>query len=560
MTRFSDHDLDFPLDMPIDPGPSPHERYADLLRDTKEIYFQAGTKITTEHPELVSNPGSFVGLMDDLHRGLVLKTYCLVSEADDEWSNGERRLAEYLASHLWRVDLDGVELQMAMRKASTGAERLEWATLLRPFRKLPPLFELVASLETAINRQANLIARIDGQLKQTEQAAIEEVVNQLRINFGNRESTLKDSFDDKTISAAYEQLELDDSEGSKTTPAANNQSPKPSSPVSQAEEAETIDDVLAELDRLIGLDNVKEEVRTLINFLAMQKRREEAGLPKTDIGLHLVFVGNPGTGKTTVARLIGRAYRAMGILNKGHMVETDRSGLVAEYAGQTAVKANKIIDEALDGVLFIDEAYGLVASNTEDPYGNEAMQTLLKRAEDDRHRLAVILAGYPDEMKELLQSNPGLESRFSKTLDFTDYSPVELCHIFGCLLESNHYRITPEGRLRVIATLTDQFQSKEKGYGNGREVRNLFEKTILKMANRLAEMTTITDQELITFVADDFSLPESTNNLDLEQTKIKISCSACGHSNDAPAKLLGASVTCPKCSERFQIDWCDLIT
>lgn len=540
--------------MPIDPGPSPHERYADLLRDTKEIYFQASTKITTEHPELVSNPGSFVRLMDDLHRGLILKTYCLVSEADDEWSNGERRLAKYLANHLWQVDLVGVELQMAMRKASAGAERLEWATLLRPFRKLPPLFEQVASLETTINRQANLIARIDGQLKQTEQAAIEGIVNQLRINFGNRERTLQGSFDDKIVSAAYEQLELDTSQGSKTATAASTPSLD-----SQAEEAETIDDVLAELDRLIGLDNVKQEVRTLVNFLALQKRREEAGLPKTDIGLHLVFIGNPGTGKTTVARLIGRAYRAMGILKKGHMVETDRSGLVAEYAGQTAVKANKLIDEALDGVLFIDEAYGLVATNTEDPYGNEAMQTLLKRAEDDRHRLAVILAGYPDEMKELLKSNPGLESRFSKTLDFTDYSPEELCNIFGCLLESNHYRITPEGRLRVIATLTDQYRTKEKGYGNGREVRNLFEKTILRMANRLAEMTTLTDQELVTFVAEDFTLPELTETLDLEQTKIKISCSACGHSNDAPAKLLGASVTCPKCTERFHIDWCDLI-
>ena len=544
--------------MPIDPGPSPHERYADLLRDTKEIYFQAGTKITTEHPELVSNPGSFIGLMDDLHRGLVLKTYCMVSEADDEWSSGERRLAEHLSKHLWRVDLDEVELQLAMRKASHGAERLEWATLLRPFRKLPPLFDQIASLETVINRQANLIARIDGQLRSTEQAAIEEIVNQLRINLGNRDQSLHDSVENRVVSNAYEQMKLDtaDENNSISTVEEPAKLPPEDSP---AEEAETIDDVLAELDRLIGLDLVKEEVRTLINFLSLQKRREAAGLPKTDIGLHLVFVGNPGTGKTTVARLIGRAYRAMGILRKGHMIETDRSGLVAEYAGQTAVKANKIIDEALDGVLFIDEAYGLVASNTEDPYGNEAMQTLLKRAEDDRHRLAVILAGYPDEMKELLRSNPGLESRFNKTLGFIDYSPVELCNIFGCLLESNHYRITPEGRLRVIAILTEQFQSKQKGYGNGREVRNLFEQTILKMANRLADMTTITDQELVTFVADDFNLSNALGSLDLEQTKIKITCSACGHSNNAPAKLLGASVTCPKCLERFHIDWCELI-
>ncbi len=550
--------------MPIDPGPSPYERYADLLRDTKEIYFSAGTKIATEHPELVSNPGSFTGLMDDLHRGLVLKTYCLVSESDDEWSNSERILAEHLAKHLWRADLEGRELQLAMRKASEGAARLEWATLLRPFRKLSPLFDQVASLETVINRQANLIARIDGQLKQDEQSAIEEIVKQLGVNLGSgrKESSSQETSTQKGVItdafAAYEQLDLDSVEDRDADIIATENVALSASIAESG--SETIEEVLKDLDKLIGLNNVKEEVRTLINFLALQKRREEAGLPKTDIGLHLVFVGNPGTGKTTVARLIGRAYRAMGILSKGHMVETDRSGLVAEYAGQTAVKANKIIDEALDGVLFIDEAYSLVAADTEDPYGNEAVQTLLKRAEDDRHRLAVILAGYPAEMQELLKSNPGLESRFSKTLDFVDYSPVELGNIFGCLLESNHYRITPEGRLRVIAVLTEQFKTKEKGYGNGREVRNLFEQTILRMANRLAESTSITEQELITFIDDDFIAPSSLAVQDFEQTRIKVVCPTCQYSNDAPAKMLGASVTCPKCSQRFHADWCELVS
>src|SRR5204863_1738957 len=174
--------------------------------------------------------------------------------------------------------------------------------------------------------------------------------------------------------------------------------------------------VLAELDELIGLAAIKQEVRTLANYLKLERRRGEAGLADTAMSLHMVFTGNPGTGKTTVSRIIGKIFAAMGVLKKGHLVETDRSGLVAGYAGQTGPKANAKIDEALDGVLFIDEAYSLVAQDGQDSFGNEAMQALLKRSEDDRNRLVVILAGYPEEMKSLLDSNPGLSSRFSRVL------------------------------------------------------------------------------------------------------------------------------------------------
>src|SRR5690606_38969334 len=193
---------------------------------------------------------------------------------------------------------------------------------------------------------------------------------------------------------------------------------------------EELSEALAELDLLIGLSAVKNEVRTLVNFLRMQEHRRQQSLPEIHVGLHSVFVGNPGTGKTTVARIMSRILGAMGILEKGHLIETDRSGLVAEYAGQTAPKTNKRIDEALDGLLFIDEAYSLVAERGDDPFGAEALQTLLKRMEDDRHRLVVILAGYPAPLARLLQSNPGLSSRFSRHITFPDFAAAELGKIF----------------------------------------------------------------------------------------------------------------------------------
>lgn len=246
-----------------------------------------------------------------------------------------------------------------------------------------------------------------------------------------------------------------------------------------------------ELDSLIGLDDVKNEVKKLSNFIKIQQARESEGLKSTPISYHCVFTGNPGTGKTTVARIIAEIYRDLGILAKGHLVETDRSGLVAEYIGQTAVKTNKIIDSALDGVLFIDEAYSLVSGGGND-YGLEAIATLLKRMEDDRTRLVVILAGYGNEMKSFIDANPGLQSRFNRYIHFQDYSADELLEIFRLNVSKHDYILSGDVEECLKQVIEKAVESKDKNFGNARFVRNLFEKTLENQATRLASVGTLT--------------------------------------------------------------------
>lgn len=258
-----------------------------------------------------------------------------------------------------------------------------------------------------------------------------------------------------------------------------------------------------QLEELIGLNLVKNEVATLINFIKVQNMRAAKGMKAPSLSYHCVFIGNPGTGKTTVARILASIYKELGLLKKGHLVETDRSGLIAEYVGQTAVKTNKIIDEALDGVLFIDEAYSLV-SNSQSDYGKEAIATLLKRMEDDRGRLIVILAGYTQEMKEFIDSNPGLQSRFNRYLMFEDYSEEELLQIFLSNLKKYDYTITEEATEKMKLLINKAIINKDHNFGNARWTRNIFEKTLENQANRLATdkyiskdaLTTITEYDI----------------------------------------------------------------
>lgn len=267
-----------------------------------------------------------------------------------------------------------------------------------------------------------------------------------------------------------------------------------SSTKSVAVSAPTDDDPYEELNSLIGLESVKEEVSSLANFVRIQKQRENQGLKTASMSYHCVFTGNPGTGKTTVARILAKIYRDLGIVKRGHLVETDRSGLIAEYVGQTAVKTNAVIDSALGGILFIDEAYALLDGNG--GYGSEAIATLLKRMEDNRDNLVVIVAGYTREMKDFIDSNPGLQSRFTRYINFPDYSADELFDIFMTRVNKYSYKLDADAERYLRDNLKQTVATKSKNFGNGRYVRNLFEKTISNQANRLGRRTGLSTQEL----------------------------------------------------------------
>ncbi|MCX6350969.1 MAG: AAA family ATPase [Bacteroidetes bacterium] len=272
--------------------------------------------------------------------------------------------------------------------------------------------------------------------------------------------------------------------------------------ISNVDKNETLDEVLSELDSLTGLEAVKQEVKSLINYIKVQKEREKVGLKSSQVSYHCVFTGSPGTGKTTIARIVAKIYLHLGVLSKGHLVETDRSGLIAEYVGQTAMKVNRTVDSALNGVLFIDEAYSLV-SELQGDYGKEAIATLIKRIEDDRDKLVVILAGYTDEMKTFIDTNPGFKSRFNRYIVFADYTPPEMEEIYKQSCKKLDYKLTVEAEQRLVAVLGTAYNNRDKSFGNGRFVRNTFEKTLEKQANRIAGTSEITKEILTTIIADD---------------------------------------------------------
>lgn len=281
----------------------------------------------------------------------------------------------------------------------------------------------------------------------------------------------------------------------KEAPAA---SAPPAAPAEQPKEEppEDIEDLKAELQSYIGLEQVKDEVNDLINLVTVYKMRKEHDLPTVDMSLHLVFSGNPGTGKTMMARMMARIYKSLGMLSKGHLVEVDRSGLVAGYVGQTAIKTGEAVQKALGGVLFIDEAYAL-SNKSENDFGQEAIDTLLKAMEDHREDLVVIVAGYVDLMEAFIHSNPGLESRFNRYLFFEDYSVEEMLGIFDMRCSKSCYRLEDKAKDALKAYFLTKSLEDPIAFGNARGVRNTFEKVLVNQANRLAKQEKVEKDDLM---------------------------------------------------------------
>ena len=254
----------------------------------------------------------------------------------------------------------------------------------------------------------------------------------------------------------------------------------------EEEKEETLDELMGQMDSLIGLESVKKEVRSLINLIRVRSMRKEHDLKVMDMSFHMVFTGNPGTGKTTVARLVAKIYRKLGFLSKGQLIETDRSGLVAGYVGQTAGKVTDVVNSALGGILFIDEAYALARKGMDNDFGHEAIDTLVKLMEDHRDDLVVIVAGYTDEMHDFLTSNPGLISRFNKYIDFPDYTDDELMAILEMNAKRQGYTVEDSAKQVVREMLTSMTLSERMDFGNARGMRNTLEKLVQAQANRLA--------------------------------------------------------------------------
>ena len=272
---------------------------------------------------------------------------------------------------------------------------------------------------------------------------------------------------------------------------------------SNEEQDETLEQLMEELNSLVGLKSVKQDLTNLINLVKIRKLREERGMKQPDITLHLVFSGNPGTGKTTVARLLAKIYKVLGVVSEGQLIEVDRSNLVAGYIGQTATQTAEIVESAIGGILFIDEAYTLIKSGDEKDFGQEAVDTLLKLMEDNRDDLIVIVAGYTDKMEQFVNSNPGLKSRFNKYIFFSDYSGDELTSIYDSMAKKQEYDLDDEASKYVNEYLTKRAKAHEENFANAREARNYLERCIERQATRIVDIENISDEDLKTLRLDD---------------------------------------------------------
>ncbi len=529
-------------------------QFNDSLVDCRQLYLSGAKSVCeVQGDSLREPPTRFVQSMDELHRGLLIKIFVSICGVDHLWTETEEKFAGVLVQHLWQQSLTNRQIREAIGRFVDEVEALTWQQLVDPFRRYPNLRGQTAELETCVMRIGNLLAKSDGNPSSLELDKLKEIqselVSYLVCDVQPRKPEVVPAGTIETVPSGF----VLPKSGGATPPVVSEPSvPRPD-----------LATLLGELDQLVGMETVKHEIQSLVNYLKVQRVRADAGLPETKIALHMVFCGNPGTGKTTVARILGKIYGAMGILTRGHLIETDRSGLVAQYAGQTAPKTNAIVDSALDGILFIDEAYSLVTDQGNDPFGHEAIQVLLKRMEDERNRLVVVLAGYPVPMTRLLNSNPGLSSRFSRRIDFADYLPNELGQILGGMCQLNQYVMNKMVQAKVMIGFDWLYRQRDEKFGNGRMVRNVFERAIRRLSNRIVGVTKLTRELLTQFELDDVELDgvpaDVVGTVQLEQRRFVITCSTCSAKSRLRADVLGCKVRCKGCQSRFAANWCPLV-
>lgn len=574
--------------------------YREALQQTLNLFVEAGEiaegsygwLAETNDPAPADNR-NMPQQMADLHEGFVMKVFATMLPVSSARNLEQRQLGRILLEHVWGETVQGSKLHEAIDWLITTAEGFSWYEVTRPFLELASLRDRWGEVITAATRMAHLIAMVDGDDSSIERSRLQSMLDGLE----NAKQVAKSPTSVTAPTSLSEsptvdhQADLDNAReaifwlrseakrlrdgaghdaANKPTPTrtgggspASTEPPKTTAKEPAEKDDRTPEERLAEarakLDRLIGLDAIKNQIQTLANFLTMERHRANEGLPTTKPSLHMAFVGNPGTGKTTVARIISEIYGGLGVLQKGHLVETDRSGLVAEYAGQTGPKTNAKIDEALDGVLFIDEAYTLIDESGQDQYGREAIQTLLKRMEDQRDRLVVILAGYPKEMTKMIRSNPGLSSRVGTTMHFDDYDPEALCRIFELIAAKAQYVIPTESRRRLLRGFTHLYFNRDRHFGNGRTSRNSFERSVRRLANRIAGSTEITRELLTTLQPSDIEIPDLTDaRLDAmtePSGMIRVTCPHCDTPQVIDDTMMATTTKCTSCDEPMDVQW-----
>lgn len=420
--------------------------------------------------------------------------------------------ARRLVCGLWRChklcDEHTAALNEIYSKGQPRPTYLYWETVSAATSdkaiEVPDFFRACAILDRSLGRQVcgemtaflrSLLLRLSSSDMTSEETEYISAVSATLKNAADSDSVME--FSDVIIPT-----------GGKARPVnlktASAPSKEQESEAAPEEPQESVEELLAELDELVGMEQIKKDVRSLINLIKVRKLRQENGLSVPDLSLHMVFTGNPGTGKTTVARLLSRLYRAIGVLEKGTLVEVDRSALVAGYVGQTAIKTREALEKAMGGILFIDEAYSLAPEGgSANDFGHEAIETILKVMEDERDELVVIAAGYPEPMERFISSNPGLESRFGKYFHFEDYTGPQLFEIFMSRCRKNQYE-PDEAALAYAKTLFDElYKNRDDNFGNARDVRNIFEKAVARHSDRVAAMEAPTREDLLTFIEAD---------------------------------------------------------